>query len=44
MVVISVGAWYVLTEQLDYSAMTVNTSHKNDSVRLDPGMAAERDH
>ncbi len=38
MTVIGVGAWFVLTHQLDYSAMSVNTSHKNDAVRLDPGM------
>ncbi|WP_417667026.1 hypothetical protein [Roseibium sp.] len=38
MVLIGVGAWYVLTYQFDYSSMTVNTSHRNDAVRLDPGM------
>ncbi|MEP0233355.1 MULTISPECIES: hypothetical protein [Stappiaceae] len=38
MSLISLGAWFVLTKQLDYSAVSVNTSHKNDAVRLDPGM------
>jgi len=37
MAVIGVAAWYVLTRQLDYSSMTVNTSG-HDAVRLDPGM------
>ncbi|TWI89551.1 hypothetical protein JM93_01754 [Roseibium hamelinense] len=32
--VISVGAWIVLTQQLDYSAETLKTS-PNDTVRLD---------
>ncbi|MEJ8474129.1 hypothetical protein [Roseibium algae] len=36
--VIGVGAWFVLTQELDYSSMTVNTSDRNDSVRLDPDM------
>lgn len=37
MAVIGVAAWYVLTRQLDYSSMTVNTAG-HDTVRLDPGM------
>lgn len=31
---ISVGAWFVLTQQMDYSASAVNQS-QNNSVRLD---------
>lgn len=38
MAIIGVAAWYVLTHQFDYSAMTVFTSQKNDAVRLDPNM------
>jgi hypothetical protein len=34
MAVIGVGAWFVLTHQLDYSASAVHTT-KNNSVRLD---------
>ncbi len=37
MAVIGVGAWYVLTQQLDYSSTSINTT-QNDSVRLDPSM------
>ncbi|EFO30417.1 hypothetical protein TRICHSKD4_4006 [Roseibium sp. TrichSKD4] len=33
-VLISFGAWFVLTQQLDYSAAAVNQS-SNNSVRLD---------
>lgn len=32
--IISVGAWYVLTQQLDHSAAAINQS-PNNSVRLD---------
>lgn len=42
MAVIGGGAWFVLTNGMDYSTMTVNTSHKNDAVRLDPEMGEHR--
>lgn len=34
---IAVGAWFVLSQEMDFSAATVYQSH-SDSVRLSPGM------
>ncbi|MFD1694698.1 hypothetical protein [Roseibium aestuarii] len=38
MVVIGVGAWVVLTQELDYSSVSTYQSHNPSAVRLDPGM------
>lgn len=35
--IISVGAWFVLTQAMDFSSATVYRTNP-DSVRLDPGM------
>lgn len=34
-VVIGVGAWYVLTKQMDFSSRTSNTTSNENAVRLD---------
>lgn len=43
MTIISVGAWFVLTQELDYSAAAVYQSD-HGSVRLSPGMGERPGH
>lgn len=33
--VIGIGAWYVLTEQMDFSSQAANTTPNASAVRLD---------
>lgn len=43
MVVIGIGAWAFLTQELDYSSVSTFQSKNPDAVRLTPGMG-ERPH